>query len=86
MAFASFKHAKIKGVLTLLPDNCIHIDDEMHVYITDATKYTAVRSFLVEKTKLNPTAFFVYHINSIPKNSSGKTLYQELEKLHAQKI
>ena len=62
---------------------CAGVDDEMHVYITEADKCSTIRSFLAEKTKLNPTAFHVQCVNCIPKNSSGKTLYQELEKLYA---
>lgn len=61
---------------------CAGHDDEMHVYITENDKCTTIRSFLAEKTKLNPTAFHVQYVASIPKNSSGKTLYQELEKLY----
>ena len=62
---------------------CAGKDDEMHVYITVADKCATIRSFLAEKTKLNPTAFHVQCVNCIPKNSAGKTLYQELEKLYA---
>ena len=62
---------------------CAGVDDEMHVYITKADKCSTIRSFLAEKTKLNPTAFHVQCVNCIPKNNSGKTLYQELEKLYA---
>ena len=62
---------------------CAGVDDEMHIYITDADKCSDIRSFLAEKTKINHTAFRVQCVNCIPKNSSGKTLYQELEKLYA---
>jgi acyl-coenzyme A synthetase/AMP-(fatty) acid ligase len=62
---------------------CAGIDDKMHVYITKADLCTPVRLFLADKTKLNQAAFDVQCVKSIPKNASGKTLYQELEKMYA---
>ena len=55
----------------------------MHVYITEEEKCAEIKNFLAEKTKLNPAAFDVRFVNAIPKNASGKTLYQELEKMYA---
>lgn len=73
----------IKSCFADMECACAGVDDEMHVYITDKDKCSTIRSFLAEKTKLNPTAFHVQCVNCIPKNGSGKTLYQELEKLYA---
>lgn len=61
---------------------CAGHDDEMHIYITEADKCATIKNFLAKKTKLNPIAFHVQCVNAIPKNSAGKTLYQELEKLY----
>ncbi len=41
-----------------------------------------VRSFTIEKTKLNPAAFRTVIIPEIPKNDAGKTLYKDLEKYY----
>ena len=43
---------------------------------------SAVRAFVAETTKLNPQAFQVKMIESIPKNDAGKTLYKELERYY----
>lgn len=53
-------------------------DDHMHIFITDGSKASAVKDFVVSRTKLNPAAFHVAVIDEIPKNDSGKILYQEL--------
>ena len=62
---------------------CAGVDDKMHVYITEEEKCAEIKNFLAEKTKLNPAAFDVRFVDAIPKNASGKTLYQELEKMYA---
>ena len=61
---------------------CAGKDDAMHVFITDENKTSEIKRFLAEKTRLNPTAFHVKHIEKIPKNDAGKTLYRELEQFY----
>ncbi len=46
MSFSSFKHAKIKGILTVLPDRCIHIDDEIRFYDNDPKKLARNKKIL----------------------------------------
>ncbi len=46
MAFASFKHAKITGILTILPENCIHIDDEICFYDNNPKKLERNKNIL----------------------------------------
>ncbi|MBP3805796.1 MAG: AMP-binding protein [Oribacterium sp.] len=58
------------------------IDDHMYIFVTDAKYSDQIRSFVTEKTKLNPVAFKVIVIDEIPKNESGKTLYKELTKYY----
>ena len=41
----------------------------------------AVECFISEKTGLNPAAFHVSAVQTIPRNNAGKTLYAELEAL-----
>ena len=58
------------------------IDDHMYIFVTNEKYADPVREFVVQKTKLNPTAFKVITIEEIPKNDSGKTLYKELTKYY----
>ena len=60
------------------------VDDHMYIFVTDEKDADPVRSFVIEKTKLNPAAFKVIVIDEIPKNDSGKTLYKELTKYYAE--
>lgn len=59
------------------------VDDHMYIFITDETLTEQIKSFVVGKTKLNPSAFNVMVIEDIPKNESGKTLYKELTRYYA---
>lgn len=58
---------------------CVGTDDRMVVYITEQGRELEVKQFISTKTGLNHTAFDVRFCPSIPKNSSGKTLYANLE-------
>lgn len=58
------------------------VDDHMHIFVTDGKAADAVKEFVAGKTKLNPSAFMVHVIGEIPKNDSGKTLYQELARYY----
>lgn len=60
------------------------MDDHMYIFVTDEEYTESVKSFVVNKTKLNPAAFKVIMIDEIPKNDSGKTLYKELTKYYAE--
>lgn len=60
------------------------VDDHMYIFVTEEEKAAHVREFVISKTKLNPAAFKVIVIDKIPKNDSGKTLYQELAAYYAQ--
>ena len=72
----------IKDNFTELDCACTGVDDHLHAYVTecDAQIQENIKTFLAEKTRLNPIAFSVEYIEKIPKNESGKTLYHELEK------
>ena len=54
----------------------------MYIFVTDEKYAETVRDFVINKTKLNPTAFKVIVIDEIPKNDSGKTLYKNLTKYY----
>ena len=60
------------------------VDDHMYIFVTDESIAESVRDYVINKTKLNPTAFKVLVIDEIPKNDAGKTLYKELTKYYAE--
>jgi len=57
---------------------CIGEDDNMIIYITDHSKESEVKEYLSRKTGININAFLIRHIDKIPKNISGKTIYSNL--------
>lgn len=72
----------IKGKFEGIDCASAGIDDHMYLFLTDEKRSEAVRSFIVEKTGLNSSAFKTVIIAEIPKNDAGKTLYKELEKYY----
>lgn len=56
------------------------VDDHLFIFVTSEKFAEQVRTFVIDKTKLNPVAFKIKVIDRIPKNESGKTLYSELSK------
>ena len=71
-------------VETLLKDKlkesvCVGDDSKLIIYTTD-TDYNEdeIIDFIVERTKIVRTVFFVIHIDIIPRSESGKILYKEL--------
>ncbi|MCR5726941.1 MAG: AMP-binding protein [Lachnospiraceae bacterium] len=58
------------------------VDDHMYIFVTEEKFVDKVKDFVVGKTKLNQAAFNVIVIEEIPKNDSGKTLYNELRKYY----
>ena len=58
---------------------CVGVDDGMIIYITEPGREDEVKKFISNKTGINHSAFVVKLIESIPKNSSGKTIYSMLE-------
>lgn len=61
---------------------CAGRDDHLMIFSTVEAELPAMRSFLSEKTGLNLSGFHTMHLEAIPKNDAGKTLYRELEKYH----
>ena len=57
-------------------------DDHMYIFVTDEKYAEPVRDFVISRTGLNPAAFKIIVIDEIPKNDSGKTLYNELIKYY----
>jgi acyl-coenzyme A synthetase/AMP-(fatty) acid ligase len=57
---------------------CSGVDDKMSVYITDGEAKGEVLSFLTEKLKFNAAAFKVVPVAAIPRNESGKVVYNDL--------
>lgn len=66
----------------IIPDcACTGEDDHMLIYITDKSKIDEVRSYISAKTGIHFSAFTIRVIETIPKNSSGKTIYSNLPRL-----
>ena len=55
-------------------------DDHLVIFSTCEKDLPAMRQWLSEKTGLNQSGFTTQHLDAIPKNDAGKTLYRELEK------
>ena len=65
---------------------CAGYDDHVYVFV-EKTSGTPdliddIIKYLSSTTKLNPSAFTIKEINSIPRNDSGKVLYKELEQYY----
>jgi acyl-coenzyme A synthetase/AMP-(fatty) acid ligase len=51
----------------------------MIIFIIDESMVSKVRSFIATKTGINFRAFEVRVIDEIPKSSSGKLIYRDLQ-------
>jgi len=58
---------------------CTGNDDKIIVYTTDNLKIDKIRDYISSKLGLHHSAFSIKYIESIPKNSSGKTIYSDLK-------
>lgn len=58
---------------------CAGEDDSMKIYTTDISKREKIRNFVSERTGIHHSGFEVVHIEAIPRNDSGKTLYFALK-------
>lgn len=72
----------IKSQFNFMECACAGIDDHMYIFVTNESVVDDVKTFISDKTKLNPSAFKVIKIDEIPKNDAGKTLYKELTKYY----
>ncbi len=72
----------IKGAFDGIDCATAGTDDHLYIFLTDETKAAAVKSYVVEKTGLHPSAFETVTLAEIPKNDAGKTLYRELEQYY----
>ncbi|MGN0902585.1 MAG: AMP-binding protein [Succinivibrio sp.] len=55
------------------------IDDHLYLFVSSQTMLNPVRDYVVLKTGLNQAAFKAVLLDRLPRNSSGKILYRELE-------
>tara|TARA_B100000686_G_scaffold348912_1_gene441109 strand:- start:1395 stop:2819 length:1425 start_codon:yes stop_codon:yes gene_type:complete len=60
---------------------CMGIDDKLTLFVSPSCKRENLLKKLSEKMGLHPSAFRIQELTDIPKNSSGKVLYAELNKL-----
>ena len=74
----------IKGAFPGLDCACGGVDDKMKIYVAISVdsrgihNLDEIRDYVAEKTHLNFAAFEMMPVSTIPKNTSGKTLYSEL--------
>lgn len=57
---------------------CAGIDDKLYIFGLDKSQLEHMKDYLVEKTGLNPIAFKIKLLDTIPHNESGKTVYKDL--------
>lgn len=58
---------------------CTGADDNMRIYITDKSRIIEIRNFISKKLGIHQSAFSVMYLSVIPKNPSGKTIYNDLD-------
>lgn len=68
----------LKENFTLTEIACTGNDKKICIYLTDESLSSQVSSFLSKLTHLHPSVFTVKSVDKIPKNSSGKFLYEKL--------
>ena len=61
---------------------CAGIDDKIYIFVTSSTLNEEILSYLSRKLNLHPSAFCIKIIEEIPKNSSNKVIYKELEQFY----
>ena len=58
---------------------CSGADDQLQVYVTDPRACGEIQRFLLTRTHINQRAIRVKAIPEIPRNDSGKIIYQDLK-------
>ena len=61
---------------------CAGVDDKMYVFVVDNARLNEIAAYLSKTINVHPTALKVKFIDEIPKNASGKVLYNELERYY----
>jgi len=57
---------------------CTGSDEKMIIYMTQSDNVQVIKNFIIQQTGIFPHAIEVKMINKIPRNESGKILYNEL--------
>ncbi len=71
----------VKAKYDGLEFSCDGVDDSLYLFFTDEKIMEEGKRFIAEKINLNLSAIHTVYVPSIPKNSSGKVMYNELKKL-----
>ena len=61
---------------------CAGVDDKMYVFVVDDDRLDEIAAYSSRTINVHPTALKVKFIDEIPKNASGKVLYNELERYY----
>lgn len=72
----------VKSTYPKIDCACGGVDDKLYVFITDGGKTEEIHQFLENKMNFHSSAFEVVYIDSVPRNDSGKVLYNKLEKYY----
>ncbi len=59
---------------------CSGVDDKMTIFTVDECLIPEITPYISKELNLHPSAFIVKFTEEIPKNSSGKIMYSELDK------
>ena len=57
---------------------CTGVDDQLQVYVADDSDMNEMRRQLSQFTRLHASAFKIIRVDAIPRNASGKILYEKL--------
>jgi len=71
----------VKNRFHIVDAVCAGHDDLLRLFLTDASLAEDAAAFVHEKTGINAKMIQVTVVDSIPKSSSGKVLYAQLEEL-----
>ena len=58
---------------------CVGADDNLKIVITEDGKREEVSTYIEKQLKIQHIAYYIYVVNEIPRNSSGKIVYKKVE-------
>ena len=61
---------------------CVGVDDRMKIFTTDKLHINTINNFISDNFNLNISGVSIIYIDKLPRNSSGKILYSELEEIN----
>ena len=65
---------------------CLGNDMELKIFITDKNSVKDINSYLINKLNVSKYMFNLYLLKKIPRSSSGKIIYSQIEENNSEKI